>query len=196
VRVASGLSDLLTRHRTGLTEQDVVTALEAALSAAHDGGGAPLSDAEVEYLREYGGPGVSAALGDGSLTDLRRTSGEAAVDRVAQAISGSHSLEEAAHLLGVDRTRVSHRLRAGTLWSFTLGRHRRIPRWQLLPNGSLLPGLATIVPAIPAGIEPATVAAFMSTPQHDLGDESPSRFLASGGDPRVVAELVADLGRW
>jgi excisionase family DNA binding protein len=194
--MASGLSDLLTRHRTGLTEQDVVTALEAALSAAHDDGTAPLTDAEVAYLREHGGPGVPAALGDGNPAGLRRVSAEAAVDRVAEAVSGSFSLEEAAQLLGVDRTRVSHRLRAGTLWSFTLGRHRRIPRWQLLSNGSVLPGLAVLVPAIPSGIEPATVAAFMSAPQQDLGDQTPSRFLAGGGDPRVVAELVADLGRW
>ena len=194
--MASGLSDLLTRHRTGLTEQDVVTALEIALSAAHDGGTALLTDAEVAYLREHGGPGVPAALGDRDPADLRRVSADAAVDRVAAAVSGSFSLEEAAHLLGVDRTRISHRLRAGTLWSFTLGRHRRIPRWQILPDGSVLPGLSTLVPAIPVGIEPATVAAFMSTPQGDLGDQAPSRFLAGGGDPRVVADLVADLGRW
>lgn len=194
--MASGLIDLLARHRTGLTEQDVVAALEAALTAAHDDGSAPLADSEIKYLRKHGGPGTSAALDNGVPVDLRRTSGDTAVDRVAQTIGSSYSLEEGAHLLGASRTTVSRWLRTGTLWSFTLGRRRRIPRWQLIPDGALLPGLAEIVPAIPAGIEPSTVEAFMSSPQHDLDDRSPLQYLAVGGDSREIAQLMADLGRW
>lgn len=98
--------------------------------------------------------------------------------------------------MGVDRSRISHRLRQGTLWSFTLGRHRRIPRWQLMPDGDLFPVLAAVVGAIPAGLDPRTVNGFLHTPRPEFDDQPPVAYLASGGDPAPVADLLTDLGRW
>jgi hypothetical protein len=82
------------------------------------------------------------------------------------------------------------------LHSFTLpGRHRvRIPRWQFTDDGAL-PGLPTVVRALPPGEHPLGVLAFMTTPQGELElagtPVSPVQWLRAGGDPAPVAELAA-----
>jgi hypothetical protein len=45
-------------------------------------------------------------------------------------------------------------------------------------------------------MRPVTLARFMHTPQPDFGDRTPIEYLAGGGDPHLVADFVADLGRW
>lgn len=190
------LDEVLTRHRVDLRPEDLVRELDDALSALPDVGVTPLSDRELGFLAEHGGPGVAEALqhDDGDHSGRERT--RRATHRLVEAIGESLSIADAASALGVDRTRVSHRLRDGSLWSFTLGRQRRIPRWQILPDGRVLPGLAAVVAAIPAGIHPSTVAALMGTAQPELEDQTPVAYLAGGGDPTLVAEMLDGLARW
>jgi hypothetical protein len=122
--------------------------------------------------------------------------GRSVAEGLAGSLVSSVSIPEAALLLGVDRSRVSQRITQGSLWAFAAGRSKRLPRWQFTAEGRLLPGLAALVAAIPRGLAPQTVAAFMTEPQPELADRTPSEHLVAGGDPSDVAELLAGLGLW
>ena len=69
------------------------------------------------------------------------------------------------------------------------------PAWQF-PDGHPLPGLAQVCQAA-VGVCPVTVAAFMAHPDVDLEVDgtpvSPAVWLAAGGEPGVVADLLAGL---
>jgi hypothetical protein len=40
------------------------------------------------------------------------------------------------------------------------------------------------------------VDVFMHAAQPDFGDRTPIKYLAGGGDPRLVAGFIADLAHW
>ncbi|EHR62266.1 MerR family transcriptional regulator [Saccharomonospora cyanea] len=103
---------------------------------------------------------------------------------------------EAASLLGVDDSRIRHRLKEGRLTGWKAPGWR-LPAWQFTPSG-VLPGLDVVLRAVPADQPALVVAAFMSTPQTDLvingRPATPRQWLLAGGDPEPVAELVSVLG--
>ncbi|MDR0416561.1 MAG: hypothetical protein LBH76_04460 [Propionibacteriaceae bacterium] len=175
---------------------EVVAEFDAALAAAARPDATPLSAAEVEYLAEHGGPGVAEALADSDASREWDRQARAAINQTAFAAGANLSIAEAAARLGVDRSRVSHRLAQGTLWGFRVGRSPRLPRWQFTADGGLVPGLPQIIASIPEGLDPRSVAAFMTTARADLGGRTPLAHLADDGDPTVVAGLLAGLGQW
>ncbi|MGB7963042.1 MAG: hypothetical protein WCF12_08830 [Propionicimonas sp.] len=190
------LAGVLARHGVPMSSSEVVASLDAAFAEVSRAGAAPLSASETEFLRAHGGPRASEVLDqwDPAAEDVAQA--RAAVRRVAAAAQATMSIAEAALLLGVDRSRISHRLAQGSLWAFSVGRTRRIPRWQFTTDGRLLPGLAVVVASIPDGLAPRSVEAFITTPQPELDGRTPAVHLADGGDPRPVAGLLADLGVW
>ncbi len=103
---------------------------------------------------------------------------------------------EAASLLGVDDSRIRHRLKEGRLTGWKAPGWR-LPAWQFTPSG-VLPGLDVVLRAVPADQPALVVAAFMSTPQTDLvingRPATPRQWLLAGGDPELVAELASVLG--
>ncbi|MDT8915050.1 DNA-binding protein [Amycolatopsis sp. PS_44_ISF1] len=106
------------------------------------------------------------------------------------------SVPEAAQALGVDDSRIRHRLKEGRLTGWK-DQGWRLPSWQF--NGSgVLPGLEVVLRAVPEDQPALVVAAFMNTPQSDLvisdRPATPRQWLLSGGDPELVAALVATLG--
>lgn len=111
---------------------------------------------------------------------------------------GALSVTDAATTLGVDDSRIRHRLAQGRLsgWKEP-GGGWRIPAWQFT-NSGVLPGLETVLRATPRDQPALVVAAFMSTPQDDLVINSrpatPRQWLLAGGSPELVAELVEPLG--
>ena len=111
---------------------------------------------------------------------------------------GSLTVSEAAIKLGVDDSRVRHRLaqRRLTGWKEP-GGGWRMPAWQFT-NSSVLPGLETVLRAVPDDQPALVVAAFMGTPQSDLvineRPATPRQWLLAGGAPELVAEIVAPLG--
>ncbi|RZQ62994.1 DNA-binding protein [Amycolatopsis suaedae] len=119
---------------------------------------------------------------------------------VAHAVLAESSLTvlDAAQRLGVDDSRIRHKLKEGRLtgWKGT-GGGWRLPAWQFTST-SVLPGLETVLRAVPADQPPLVVAAFMSTPQSDLliNDRwaTPRDWLLAGGDPDMVARLIQTLG--
>lgn len=193
--VEVSLDEVLARHNVGISGAEFLAELDADLSRVTDPAAAPLSAAEVSFLREHAGSAAREVL-DTDPDVLVREARRAEVTRMAELVAGSLGIAEAALLLGVDRSRVSQRLSAGSLWSFRLGRGRRLPRWQFTADGGILPGLDVVVAAIPAELSPESVAGFMNTPQLELEGRTPTVHLAGGGDPGPVADLVAGLGLW
>lgn len=108
----------------------------------------------------------------------------------------SHSVAEAAKVLGVDDSRVRHRLADGKLIGWK-DKGWRLPAWQFTDSGTL-PGLEIVLRSIPDDQPQLMVAAFMNTPQPDLEingqPATPRQWLLAHGDPQLVAELASTLG--
>lgn len=117
----------------------------------------------------------------------------------AQAVLRDSALtvSDAAATIGVDTSRIRHRLAAGRLVGWKDRGGWRLPAWQFTGSG-VLPGLETVLAALPIDQPPLVVAAFMTTPQEDLvisGEPgTPRQWLLAGGDPDRVAALAAVLG--
>lgn len=118
---------------------------------------------------------------------------------IAKAVLRDSALRatEAATLLGIDTSRIRHRLAAGRLVGWKDKGEWRLPAWQFTENG-VLPGIETVLAAVPDDQPPLVLAAFMTTPQEDLrlGDRlsTPRAWLLAGGDPQRVADLAQALG--
>jgi hypothetical protein len=101
----------------------------------------------------------------------------------------------AAERIGVDASRIRHRLAGGQLVGWKDRGGWRLPVWQFTDD-DVLPGLAEVLGAVPPDQPALVVAAFMTTPQRDLADPpvAPREWLLAGGSPAAVARLVAVLG--
>lgn len=183
------LSELLASY--DLDEADVVDGVQERLAALPRSGAAELTAAEEGFWQAHAG----LALHDDADPTPAREGALVLEDLLVQA-ADSLTIAQVAERLGIDRTRVSHRLRHGELYSFPLGRQRRLPRWQLTDDGDALPGLAEVLAALPKGLHPASVAGFFTTAQPDLDGLDAAHWLASGGDVRVVVDEAAGLGHW
>jgi hypothetical protein len=101
----------------------------------------------------------------------------------------------AAERIGVDSSRIRHRLAAGQLVGWKDRGGWRLPVWQFTDD-DVLPGLATVLAEVPADQPALVVAAFMTTPQAALGDPpvAPRDWLLSGGTAEKIARLASVLG--
>src|SRR4051812_40191065 len=126
------LGELLARY--DITEADLSSSLERRLAAQPDPASADLTSAEERFWTRHAG--VPLAQADATLLDRAAD----ATMSVIGAASQSLTIEQAADLLGLHRSRVSHRLRDHQLYSFRIGAQRRLPRWQFTPDGVPLPG--------------------------------------------------------
>lgn len=149
-----------------------------------------LSESEAAALRRGGFTLDAAAPRD------RDVLAETAAEHAAL-LETALTVGEAAGLLGIDASRVRHLLAARRLFGVKLGHAWRLPRFQL-DEGRLVPGLGTVLEAIPAGVHPVDVARWFATPQPELelgGTTLPPRsWLLSGGPPEILVPLVRDLG--
>ncbi|KID28080.1 hypothetical protein [Prauserella rugosa] len=107
------------------------------------------------------------------------------------------SVGEAARRLGVDDSRVRHRLKQHRLAGWKDHGGWRLPAWQFTADAAV-PGLDVVLRAVPDDQPALVVAGFMTTPQDDLRihdrPTTPRDWLLAGGDPTRVAELAATLG--
>ncbi len=107
------------------------------------------------------------------------------------------TVTEAAKIVGVDTSRIRHRLLARRLMGWKDRGGWRLPAWQFTGHG-VLPGLEQVLAALPVDQPALVVAAFMTTRQEDLLARSqpitPCDWLLAGGDPQRVARLAAMLG--
>lgn len=204
------VAEVLQKYQVGMSEADLAVGLETALRGLPGPGAAALTVGEVDYLEEHAGPGVAEVIGAWDPQVEREARARSVVAAVEEVVSGSVGIAHAAQLLGVDRSRISHRLSAGVLYAVTVGSQRRIPTWQFerafeWPSGERpplvvpsreLPGLAQVVGGIPATAHPLDVAGVMTTPADELAGRTPVEHLASGGDPSPVVDLLGELDRW
>ncbi|HEX6357812.1 DNA-binding protein [Actinophytocola sp.] len=100
-----------------------------------------------------------------------------------------------AERIGVDTSRVRHRLSDGQLAGWKDRGGWRLPVWQFTDD-DVLPGLATVLAAVPEDQPALVVAAFMTRPQAALGDPpvAPRDWLLAGGSPERIASLMSMLG--
>lgn len=190
--------DVFARHFPGLSPEEV----DAELSRTPAAGATPISAAAMRYLAEHGGEEARAAIEKYDEAEVQRDRAVTAAQTLEELMESSWSLEFAAGMMGISRSRVSHRISSQTLYAFTLQGRRYVPQWQFVVASSgergaePIPGLARIVPLIPRDLHPLAVRAFMETPLEDLDEKSPTTFLLSHGPVEVIEELLVALGRW
>ena len=118
----------------------------------------------------------------------------------AALLASSLSVEQAAALLGVDGSRVRHRLAEGTLYGVKDRHTWRLPAFQFAGR-RLVSGLERVLPHLPGGLHPLAVLGWLTRPNPDLyldADEtpvSPLDWLRAGHDPERVARLASGAGQ-
>jgi hypothetical protein len=201
----TAVEDVLRRHGYSVSEQTLAAQLDALLSLSdRDSVGIDMSFADAVYLARYSG--VHAA----SDADLAAMDAQSAARATAEAGRGL-SRNDVAGLLAIDPSRVSHQIAAGRLYSYPGSQGRPVfPDWQFLaitdeqdashpaPKASVIPHLAEVIAALPAGFHPVAVRTFITTSSPDLSVHgnalSPRDWLGGGGDPAAVVALAVTLG--
>jgi hypothetical protein len=169
-------------------ERDLAEALERALGRYLSApGAAPLPPKQRAVLAS-GGLDLDAT-GAYATTATRTAADYAAL------VATSLSVSEAAARLGVDASRVRHRVRDGDLWSLPAAARRRLlPAVQFTADG-VVPGLPEVLRALPDDLHALEVAGFLTGSRPELRlrgrDQSPVDWLVRGGDVAVVVPLAA-----
>ena len=103
---------------------------------------------------------------------------------------------EMAQELGVDRTRVSQKVREQSLYFFENAEGRCFPRWQLV-DGKPIRELKKLIAAFDRTLHPLTVEHWMGARNAELvidGESvTPTQWLITGGHIDIVSELAAQL---
>lgn len=112
--------------------------------------------------------------------------------------SAALTAEELARKLKLSSSTIRHYKSAGRLYSYERHGKLHFPLWQFAADtGQALPGLSTVLAALPRDAHPQTIAGFFHTPQPDLvidGEASSAKeWLESGGDPEPVVSIANDL---
>lgn len=178
-----------TALRFGLSAEALLATLEkSAVDLSDRSGGVP--DAELTALREAG------IILEGSGAD---PSGAAQValgqGRAQQVHEGALSVADAAELLNLTPGRVRQKIASGDVMAIPGSDPHLLPNWQFV-EGRLVAGLRELADVAMA-VHPLTLRAFMLRAEVDLEIDglpvSPLRWLATGGDPAVVADLAERL---
>jgi len=155
---------------------------------------ADLSEDEAAFLREASvNLSVFSPANQGVDSPLLRTAEE-----YAALLATSLSIGELASRLGIHPSRLRHRLAEHTLFGIKDGVTWRLPLFQLDDHGQrLVPGLDQVAPTW-TGVHPIAVRRWFLEPSSDLQNRdgrrfSPRDWLLTGGDPRTVVELGAEL---
>ncbi len=186
-------SEVLRKRGIDLSDEEFAALLDDALDGvAVETGADPLRTlTPTEY----------AALAGGG-ADLRPRGAEEpdpkaeTVAAYGALLAGGVTVVEAAARLGIDASRVRHRLADRSLYGIRLRSGWRLPAYQFTDNRAV-PGLGEVLPALPQDLHPVAVWRWLTTPIADFALDghalSPLGWLSAGGDPGPVATLAADL---
>jgi hypothetical protein len=112
-------------------------------------------------------------------------------------LAASLTVAEVADRLGVDTSRVRHRLAARQLLGVRRTDGWRLPTWQFGADGQPLPGLEQVLRVLSGEVHPVALTRFFVTPAPELRvgrtTVSPRDWLSGGGDPAPVVALARDL---
>jgi hypothetical protein len=190
----AALTDALSRSDLRVSESRFVELVELALSEL----GGPILDDPATALT---GDDV-AALG-AVHADLSRRRPREADPRAAAAaafvalLADALSVSQVAERLGIDPSRVRHRLSAHQLIGIRQPRGWALPRYQFGSDGRPLPGLERVA-ALLGDAHPVVTARFFATPQPELvvgrRRVTPRQWLEGGGGPQRVVDLARAVG--
>lgn len=150
-----------------------------------------LTEHELKLLRDGGFPKVTKTV---SLSNnLTIVAGEIGV-----MIASALSQKDAAHLMGVDESRIRQRISQGTLYAISGDYNKKVlPRFQFTDTGTL-PGLEKVLPVINKDAHPMAVQRFFLTVSEDLYSKemkaplSPRDWLITRHPPEPVTLMVTD----
>jgi len=171
-------------------EQLVIEAVQGMPAATPGDPARDLTVEEAETL-ERGGFDLRPLTPDELVDDpLARGAAEYAA-LVATALTP----REVATRLGIDPSRVRHRLAERTLYGIKVSGAWRLPLFQLEPGtGQELPGIGKVLAASDRDPDPVSIKRWLETPDPDLAVHgkavSPSDWLRRGGDPSAIPPLV------
>ncbi|MER7011851.1 DNA-binding protein [Saccharopolyspora sp. NPDC000359] len=191
--MSAALETVLARAGLKVTANEFLTLVEDAakkLTSPQADPAAHFTDAERVALCEAGLD--LTPLDDAEVDPRARTLAEQAVLR-----DTALSVNQAAERIGVDTSRIRHRISERRLIGWKDRGGWRLPAWQFTDT-DVLPGLDAVLAVMPVDQPALVLANFMTTPQEDLeiGDRpaSPREWLLAGGDPHRAAELAATIG--
>ncbi|MHB1534465.1 MAG: helix-turn-helix domain-containing protein [Acidimicrobiales bacterium] len=187
------IDEILAPHH--LSGQDFLDALIGLLGDAPGPGSSHLPTHDQTFLALHSG--VKVTEKDPQSTGRSWTL--AVESDLAELVRDSLTVARVATQLGIDVSRVRHRVRDGALYAFRVGRQLRLPAWQFVGSESL-PGLRAILGVLPGSLHPLEIDGFIKTPDPDLVVKeepvSPRQWLLGGGKPDAVVALARDLDRW
>lgn len=176
-------------NRHGLAVDDFLAALDDLVNST-----ASLTETEKGFLVEYGGvePAVLTSEAQADALRVVELASEGADREVRRR---GITTAEVVKRYGYQKSNVSRMVARGDLYAVTQPRGRGVifPVWQFTEDGALR-GLRTILPLIPSDYHPLDVERLMLTPAESLENRTPRDWLATGGDPSRVAQLVVELG--
>lgn len=158
---------------------------------------APQTDPAAHFTEQERGALAEAGLDLAPMGEDESDPRARAVAEQAVLRDTALSVPRAAERLGVDASRVRHRIGDRRLIGWKDRGGWRLPAWQF-SDDDVLPGLETVLAAMPADQPDLVLANFMTTPQADLelGDRpvTPREWLLAGGGAQRVADLAAAIG--
>jgi hypothetical protein len=189
----ASLVDVLTRNQLRVSETRFVQLVEQSL---HELGGPGAADPAGALT---GDEAAALRAVDADLSPLGEREADpraAAAAAYAALLADALSVAEAAAWLGIDASRVRHRLAKHQLLGIRRPRGWLLPAYQFSADGGLLPGVERVAAAL-ADAHPVTVARFFATVQPDLVVDrrrlTPRQWLEGGGDPSRVAASARSL---
>jgi hypothetical protein len=189
----AALTEVLTRNNLRVSEARFLELVEQSLAEL----GGPVVDDPQRALSKDEVAALTAVKADLSPRRHREADPRAqAAAAYAVLLADAMTVAEVADRLGIDGSRVRHRLAKQQLIGIRQSRGWSLPAYQFGADGALLPGIERVASAL-AGSHPVVVARFFATPQPELVVErrrlTPRQWLAGGGDPSRVVELARSL---
>ena len=188
------LADVLAHAGVRVSEREFARLVESVLAEV---GPVPLDD-PASALTADEVAGLEAVQADLRPRGARERDPRAdAAASYAAVLAASLSVAEVARQLGVDTSRVRHRLGAGQLLGVRRTDGWRLPAWQFGVDGHALPGIERVLRVLSGEVHPVAVTRFFLTtaPELRVGRKavSPRDWLAGGGDPTPIVALARDL---
>jgi len=194
VLMMSTLAEVLGTYAPEISETDFADDLRLKFEQVHGTDDPALTAGELAFLTEHGGAAARDALAQWDPEAERDRRSRIVAASVQHVFTQTLSAAQVAELTGKSRSQITRDLNSKRLYGLSVGRHWRVPRWQFTEH-AVLPGLAEVVPAVPEHLHPSVVEGFMTTGQDELEARTPIEYLATGGNPALVAEMVAELAR-
>ncbi|HEX2924587.1 MAG TPA: DNA-binding protein [Chloroflexota bacterium] len=113
-------------------------------------------------------------------------------------VASSLTVGLASEMLGVDESRIRHRIAVRTLYGIRFRGGWRLPIFQF-HGGDLLPGIEEVLPKVPRDLHPLELLNWFTSPNPELllpgalEPVSPRDWLLAGGDPKVAARLAGEI---